>query len=93
MFNISKLALLGLVFAGSAAQARMSTVNMTCEEARSTVQSYHAIVLSTGSDTFDRFVISDYYCARNEETQPAWAPTLDSAQCFVGYTCEWRRSE
>jgi hypothetical protein len=58
MLNFSKLAILGLIFTGTVAQAhaRWSTLDMSCREARETVKSYGAIVLSTGPDLYDRYV-------------------------------------
>ncbi len=85
---MTKFALFALVLVGaSIAQARPSTTRMTCDEAFATVQEAGAIVLNTGGHTYDRFVAHQGYCSLGETTRPAWVPTLDVAQCFVGYVC------
>lgn len=77
------LALTGAAFA----QGRPNTVNMSCAQARSVVANAGAIVLGTGGQTYDRFVDSRGYCTPSEETDPAFAPTADNRQCFIGYRC------
>ena len=42
--------------AAGAAHARPDTRAMTCTETQALIQSRHAIVLTTGPDTYDRFV-------------------------------------
>lgn len=75
------------------AQPRPSTVAMTCAQAAGLVASRGAIVLGTGGFTFDRFVTDRRFCAINQTTEPAWAPTADTPQCFVGYRCKEPASE
>ncbi len=75
------------------AQARPSTLDMTCSQAQSLVRSRGAIVLSTGSHTYDRFVSSRRFCSSDEEEVPTWAPTRDTDQCLVGARCEPSRSQ
>lgn len=81
----------GAVVSDALAQARPSTLGMSCGQAQSFVRSRGAIVLSTGGHTYDRFVASRQFCTPEEETVPTWAPTRDAAQCMVGYRCEMRR--
>jgi hypothetical protein len=69
------------------AQGRPSTTRMTCSAARNLVQSRGAIVLSTGRDTYDRFVRDRSFCEFDEALDPLWAPTTDVAQCPVGFRC------
>lgn len=80
-------ALAGVTLANAPAQARPNTRNMTCASAAALVQSRGAIVLSTGANTFDRYVSNIRYCSGAEQLQPEWVRTSDSNQCFVGYTC------
>jgi hypothetical protein len=75
------------------AQARPSTVTMTCAQAARLVTSQGAIVLGTGGSTFDRFVTDRRFCAINQTTEPAWVPAADNLQCFVGYRCKEPTSE
>jgi len=80
------LVLAGILSAG-VAHARPSTLDMNCSEAQALVAQEGAIVLTTGAYTFDRFVAHQGYCMQSEVTKPAWVPTFDEAQCFIGYTC------
>jgi hypothetical protein len=70
------------------AQPRPMTQEMSCREVNSNVISRGAIVLGTGPNTYDRYVRSQAFCLSNEFARPAWVPTSDTPQCFVGYTCE-----
>mgnify|MGYP000153176673 CR=1 FL=1 len=70
----------------SMAQARESTLNMSCRQAASLVASRGAVVLSTGRYTYDRFVASPGFCFPGEWGEPAWAPTRDG-NCRLGYIC------
>ena len=70
-----------------AAQPRPSSVAMTCPQAAGLVASHGAVVLGTGGYTYDRFVAHGGFCLRSEVTEPAWVPTRDTPQCFVGYRC------
>lgn len=82
-------ALVGLAALASeaGAQARPSTLAMSCGEARGLVTRQGAVVLGTGGYTFDRFVRDASFCQPTEIGKPAFAPTRDSGACLVGYTC------
>lgn len=81
--------LVGMTMASAAhAQNRPNTVNMSCEQAQSIVQRSGAVVLGTGGQSYDRYVRSRAFCTPSEVTKPAWAPTADVAQCFIGFRCE-----
>ncbi|WP_189438829.1 hypothetical protein [Pseudovibrio japonicus] len=71
----------------AAAQGRPDTRQMTCDQARLTVQRAGGIVLSTGPRTYDRFVSGLRYCASFERLRSRWVPTSDVPQCFIGYSC------
>ena len=80
--------LLALLLAASTASAqRPSTLGMSCGEARGVVLSHGAIVLSTGTHTYDRFVAAPGFCPLGNWASPATAPTADAAQCPLGYVC------
>ncbi len=81
------LAVLLLLFADAAVAQRPDTLGMSCVQAQSLVASRGAVVLSTGPNTFDRFVASSRYCGLGEYAEPATAPTRDSARCALGYAC------
>jgi hypothetical protein len=87
----SLLLVLAALLAGtSVAQARPSTLDMSCAEAAATVASYGAAVLSTGEYTYNRFVAHSGFCLPGERAVPALAPTFDTEYCPLGYTCEPR---
>lgn len=77
-----------LVPALAEAQSRPSTTRMSCAGARTLVAQRGAIVLGTGPSLYDRYVSSQGFCQPDEITKPAWAPTADNRQCFIGYRCE-----
>jgi hypothetical protein len=77
-----------LVVASSVqAQPRPMTPSLTCNQARGLVFSRGAIVLGTGTYTYDRYVSDGRFCLRNEMTELAFVPTRDTPQCPVGYIC------
>lgn len=69
------------------AQNRPSTLRMTCAQARGLVAAHGGIVLGTGAYTYDRFVVHRGFCLITETTRPEWVPTVDTPQCFIGYSC------
>ena len=82
-------ATLALALASPAmAQSRPSTVDRSCEASRALVARNGAIVLGTGGHTYDRFVASRNFCQYDELLDPAFVPSGDTAQCFVGYRCK-----
>jgi hypothetical protein len=70
------------------AQTRPDTTRMTCAAARTLVMRHGGIVLGTGPSLFDRYVSARAYCMSTEVIEPAFVPTADSRQCFVGYICQ-----
>ena len=83
---ISAFVLVGLSTA-ALAQPRPSSVTMPCGAAQRLVFSHGALVLGTGGFSYDRFVRDRTFCEFNEFTRPAFVPTIDAPQCFVGYRC------
>ncbi len=69
------------------AAGRASTTTMSCAQAKATVDRSGAVVLGTGGQTYDRFVRQGNFCPIGTFARPAWAPTRDSAQCYIGYYC------
>ena len=74
----------------AAAQGRPDTNRMTCAAAQALVTGQGAIVLGTGPSLFDRYVSSRAYCASGDLTEPAFVPTADNRQCWIGHTCRQR---
>ncbi len=69
------------------AQSRPLTRNMTCAAAQQLVSREGGIVLNTDQYIYDRYVSDMRFCPDRQATKPAWAPTRDNPQCFIGYTC------
>lgn len=80
---------LALIFlsTGALAQVGPSTTGRPCADDRGLVSSRGAIVLSTGQYTYGRFVRDARYCQVDQYPQPAYVPSDDNPQCFVGYRC------
>lgn len=78
-----------LLFAASPclAQERPNTLEMSCKAAAGLVARQGAIVLGTGSSTFDRYVASRSFCTVDDIIQPGFVPTVDNPNCFIGYYC------
>ncbi len=76
-----------LVASSAYAQPRPMTPSLTCNQARGLVFSRGAVVLGTGTYTYDRYVRDARFCQINEMTELALVPTLDTPQCPVGYIC------
>ncbi|WP_332118116.1 hypothetical protein [Azorhizobium caulinodans] len=98
--RVLKAAALALVLllplASTGAQARPNTRAMTCDQAARLVARAGGIVLDTSSTTFDRYVSDLRFCMPQQALRPAFEPTRDNPQCFIGYTCydpakgDWR---
>ena len=85
--------LLILATSSSIAQALPDTTMMSCLAAKSLVKSSGAIVLATGPTTYDRYVVGEGFCTRDEVAKPAFVPSAGNPQCFIGYYCFPRESE
>jgi hypothetical protein len=70
------------------AQGRPDSLRMSCASARGLVSNRGAVVLGSGPNIYDRYVASARFCLPDEVTKPAWVPTGDTRQCFIGYRCE-----
>ena len=69
------------------AQRRSDTTAMTCAAAQALVARAGAIVVGMGGPTYDRVVLHRGYCTRTEQTEPAYARTLDNRACYIGNLC------
>jgi hypothetical protein len=76
-----------------AAQGRPYTPSMSCRAAAGLVAASGAIVFGTGPNTYERVVLHGGFCSIEETTAPAWEPTADNPQCFVGYRCKDKFNE
>ena len=92
MFNLVNMAALWALWAYvlpnfAHAQPRPSTTEMPCASVARLVAARGAVVLSTGPNTYDRYVASGDACERGQGTEPAFERTYDVAECFIGYRC------
>jgi hypothetical protein len=85
MLKIATTSLLLLMGSKARAQGRPVSTTLTCSRAAGLVASQGAVVLGTGVYTYDRYVSSSSSCVLGETIEPAWVPTVDNSQCFVGY--------
>lgn len=67
----------------ASAQPGPTTQSLTCDQARSIVASQGAVVLHTGSATYDRFVRDTSFCSRPNVAQPTTIRTADAALCAL----------
>jgi hypothetical protein len=72
---------------GAIAQERPDSLTMSCAQAQGLVQRSGAIVVGTGPYVYERYVLGQTYCSREEEARPAWVATADSRQCMIGQRC------
>ena len=82
---IATLLLLGAT--GPALAQRASTPAMSCAAATTLVARHGAVVLGTGPDLYDRYVVNESFCPIGYYARPAFLPTRDNPQCYVGYYC------
>ena len=84
------LAILVLTTATATAPAlaqRASTPARSCRAAATLVARNGAVVLGTGPDLYDRYVVNESFCPIGYYARPAFLPTRDNPQCNVGYYC------
>jgi opacity protein-like surface antigen len=74
------------VAASAQAQQRPFTPRLGCGQAQQIVAANGAVVLGTGTYTYDRYVRDRTFCQHNETTEVAFIPTRDTPQCPV-YRC------
>lgn len=86
--TLSLSLLLLLAAAPALAQSRPSTPDRSCAANRQSVAANGAIVLGTGGFTFDRFVRDRSFCQHGDFLEPAFVPSRDTPQCFIGYRCK-----
>ena len=84
------LPVLALTFAATTAataQVGPPTSQRTCSANRQLVMREGAVVLDTGPNTYARFVKNASECVLDTFPEPAWVPSSNNPQCFIGYRC------
>jgi hypothetical protein len=81
---------LALAFVATAATAQVGppTSQRSCGANRQLVLKDGAVVLDTGPSTYARFVKSGAECLVGQFPEPAWVPSSNNPQCFIGYRCK-----
>lgn len=82
-----------LVGASVAAHARTDARTLSCQAAKDLVYGSGAIVLTTGPNTYDRYVAAQSYCAFPLVAMPAWIATADNPRCAVGFLCTQKKDD
>ncbi|WP_035716404.1 hypothetical protein [Azorhizobium doebereinerae] len=59
----------------------------TCGALAALVKSQGSLVLGDNPRVYQRYVRDQTFCAYQQVASPAWVPTTDNPQCFIGYTC------
>ena len=85
LLAISALALTAMA---AAAQVGPPTSQRTCGANRQLVLKDGAVVLDTSPSTYARFVRSSAECLVDQFPEPAWVPSSNNPQCFIGYRCK-----
>ncbi|MGA0532463.1 hypothetical protein [Hansschlegelia sp. KR7-227] len=88
--GFARIALVSLACAaatGAEAAKRPYAPALSCKALQGVVAQRGAVVISTGANTYDRFVRDDRGCQSGEVTKPAWIRSADRPECFIGYTC------
>ncbi|TPN88499.1 hypothetical protein FJ987_23390 [Mesorhizobium sp. CU2] len=87
MYRIMFCAAAMVIAAGNFADARPDTRKMTCAETQALIKNQHAAVLSTGPNTYDRYVRQfGHECDAPSVPMVDYVPASDG-QCMV-YRCE-----
>ena len=81
---------LALILTATAAMAQVGppTSQRPCSANRQLVLKDGAVVLDTGPSTYARFVKSGAECLVGQFPEPAWVPSSNNPQCFIGYRCK-----
>lgn len=77
-----------LLATAATAQVGLPTSQRTCGANRQLVMKEGAVVLDTGPSTYARFVRSGAECTVDQFPEPAWVPSSNNPQCFIGYRCK-----
>ena len=79
---------LASVATAATAQVGPPTSQRTCGANRQLVMRDGAVVLDTSPQTYARFVRSGAECLVGQFPEPAWVPSSNNPQCFIGYRCK-----
>lgn len=82
--GVSALAVLSTA---TASLARPDARKMSCHQTRALINEEGAVVITTGANTYERFVSSNRFCFHPEVRHVTYISTKDTSQCPV-FHCE-----
>ena len=88
MRSVLTVLALSLVTTAATAQVGPPTSQRTCGANRQLVLREGAVVLDTSPSTYARFVKNGSECLVGQFPEPAWVPSSNNPQCFIGYRCK-----
>ncbi|MFG1464961.1 hypothetical protein V5F77_18930 [Xanthobacter sp. DSM 24535] len=79
----------GMLLASAFTSARAGEISppLNCAEAASIIARSGAAIIRNSPTTYDRYVRDGSFCGPDGATTPAFVPTWDNPDCFVGYSC------
>ena len=86
--SLLAICVLALTATAAASQIGPPTSQRTCGANRQLVMKEGAVVLDTGPSTYARFVKNGSACLVDQFPEPAWVPSSNNPQCFIGYRCK-----
>ena len=92
MYKLILLTVIGLSAANRAyADQGVSTMDKSCRYLQNLVASSGSIVLSTGYDSYLRYVANENFCpgGDGQGAYVAYVPAKDTNTCRVGYVCNF----
>ena len=82
---VAAVALLSGIAAAEA--QRLDTLRLSCGQVRAAVARNGAVILGTGPNIYDRYVVDRRFCAFGEITRPGWVQARDTPSCLAGGLC------
>jgi hypothetical protein len=86
--TLGALGVLLLVPALAVAQARPDARQMSCPQVQDIIAASGAVVLTTGTHTYDRYVSNGLQCSMGESLAREYITTGDGNRCLV-YKCQF----
>ena len=87
ILKLTSILITGLLVSTTMVQARPDSRYMSCSAAQSLIHNKGAVVISTGTHTYDKYVKNHAYCNLNQILRRAYVPTADQRRCKIGYRC------
>lgn len=79
--------------AGAGAQGRLQTRSLTCPALKALVAKAGTAILASSEFVYETVHSNGGDCQQDETSAPAYEPTSDERDCFVGWRCKQRNSD